>query len=147
MLSHGRTPLSHQDSLQLAMYKQTIPIPPCSLTNLHVFTAACSVLFSVFVLFLTYPTCSLYPPASYSFSSVFVAWSICSSSLFTWSILCCPTPSLFTMLTKTHSSVFSFPHQRLTLSQVFYSTLSRGSFPSPSFRFLAPSRKDSLCFR
>jgi len=73
-------PLSRHDLLQPAMYKQTILIPPCSLTicmflQLHV------VFPFHFVLSLVYPTCSLYPPRPYAFPSVLVAWSSAHLSL------------------------------------------------------------------
>lgn len=53
------------------MYKQTIPIPSLFTNESACFTAACSALFSVFVLFLAYPTCSLYPPHVLSISPRF----------------------------------------------------------------------------
>jgi len=84
------------------MYKQTIPIPTLPTNESACFTAACSALFSVFVSF-AYPTCSLYPLASYSFPSVLVACPLLLPLVSHWSIPCCPTPSLLTMLTKTFS--------------------------------------------
>jgi len=89
------------------MYKQTIPIPSLFTNKSACFTAACSVLFSVFVLFLAYPTCSLYPPHVLSTFPRFPfpgPFAPLSPLLTPRSITCCPTPSLLTMLTKTLSS-------------------------------------------
>ena len=161
MLSHGPTPssssrtlFSHHDLLWLAMYKQTFPVPPLFTNESACFTAACSVLFPVFVLSLTYPTCSLYPLTSCSFLSVFVAWSLCFSlppplvSSHLGRFLAVPPP-LFSQCLRKPSvlSVFLFFHRRLPLSQVSYFILSRSLF---STRFLLPGAshaKGPPCYR
>jgi len=116
---------------------------PCLLTNLHVFTAACSVSFSFCysssISRVLYIPCPM--PSSRSRCLV-----LCSSLVFPL------VDSLLssTVLTKTPPVLsvflfFFFPyHQRFTLPH-FYSTLSRGSF-STLFPPWHP-RKDPPCFR
>jgi len=125
------------------MYKQTIPIPSLFTNKSACFTAACSVLFSVFVLFLAYPTCSLYPPHVLSTFPRFPfpgPFAPLSPLLTPRSITCCPTPSLLTMLTKTLSSqcfpsFFSVEAYAIT-SFLFY-FISKLVL-DPSVYFLAP---------
>ena len=120
---------------------------PCSLTSLHVFTAvACSVL-PAFCVILYYPTCSLYPPTSYSFPSV--TWSHCSSRLSSsWSIPCCPIPPISQCLRKPPVlSVFlHFSPEAYASASFLSSTLSRSSLSALSFCFLAPPTQRSAVF-
>jgi len=120
------------------MYKQTIPIPTLPTNESACFTAACSALFSVFVSF-AYPTCSLYPLASYSFPSVLVACPLLLPLVSHWSIPCCPTPSLLTMLTKTFSpQCFPYFSRGLRCHKFFpFYFISKLVF-DPSSCFLAP---------
>jgi len=117
------------------------PFSPCLLTNLHVFTAACSVSFSF--CYSSSISRVLYIPCPMPSSWFSLPGPLLLSRF--------PFGRFLALFNSAHenpqSSVFSFfphYHQRFTLPH-FYSTLSRGSL-SMLFPPWHP-RKDPPCFR
>lgn len=131
------------------MYKQTIPTPPCQLTNLHVLQPHVVSSFPLLCYFspilrVLYILSRLIP---FSRSSLPGHSAPLSRFPSPWSIHCCPiTPSL-TMLAKTfspHCFPSFLPEAHATAS--FYFILSRSSFSTLSFCFSAPPPQRSAVF-
>ena len=150
MLSYGRTlpALPHRSRITIHFSLQCINSQPPFCLFSHesaCFTAACSVP-SRFVLFLTYTTCSLYPPVPClplgprflvpCLSTLSLSLSVSRLPSF-WSILCCLIPSLHSAHENRQSSVFSVfpPPEAYAIAFLFYFILSLVLVP---FCFLAP---------